>query len=87
MILPAVQQFQQVPAKYEGQRVNGCGTRQGLTRCFTHVSGGVTAKMDALPHCICDDFFSAIAIMCVYECIPPENKIMLPDKKHKNGSH
>ncbi len=26
--------------------------------------------MDVRPHCICDDFFSATAVMYVYECIP-----------------
>jgi hypothetical protein len=34
---------------------------------------GITSKMDALPHCICDDFLSAIAFMYVHEWIPPEN--------------
>ncbi len=70
LILPGVPRFasEQVPAEYEGQRVHGCGTG----RCLTHVSGEVTAKMDALPHCICDNLFSEIAVMYVYECIPPE---------------
>ncbi len=30
--------------------------------------------MDALPHCICDDFSSAIAFMYVYEWIPSEKQ-------------
>ncbi len=61
-----MQRFEQAPAKYEGQRVNGCGT--GLANKVPHARvGGVTSKMDALPHYICDDFLSAIAFMYVYE--------------------
>jgi hypothetical protein len=64
--------------------VNGCGTGRGLTRCLTHVSGEVTAKMDALPYRICDDFFSAIAVMYVYECIPPKkSRACSPTKTRK----
>jgi hypothetical protein len=67
-----VQWFEQVPAEYEGLQVNACGTGWVQTRCLTHVSGEVTAQMDTLPYCICDDFLSAMAVVYVYECIPPE---------------
>jgi hypothetical protein len=41
---------------------------------LTPLSGEVTAIMDTQPLCIFDNFFSAIAVMYVYECIPQGEK-------------
>ncbi len=60
-----MQRFEQAPVKYQGQGVlwNWAGANK-----VPHARvGGVTPEMDALPHCICGDFLSAIAFMYVYE--------------------
>jgi hypothetical protein len=67
--LPAVEGVEQVPAKYEGQRLNGCRTGRELTRCFTHVPGRCQPKWKRAYIASVPIFLCTIAVMHAYECV------------------